>query len=376
MDLSLSDTQEMLRQSARDFLASQFPSSLVRRLERDELGYSPEVWQQMAGLSWTAAPFPEQYEGLDGSLLDVAVVTEELAQAAALTPYVPTLVAALTILRTGSAEQKARLLPGICDGSRLMSVALVEPSGSYEPQGIQLTATQRDDGYVLNGTKLFVEYANSANELICVARTQSGSDQSTGITLFVVPADADGISMESLQVIGGDRQCEVVFSDVVVAAENVLGDIDDGWATVAWMLDVARALASIELVGFAQRALDMTLDYVGYREAFGRPIGSFQAVHHHCANMAMLLEGARWAAYEAVWRLSEGLDASLQAASAKAAANTAGREVTMMAHQLHAGIGYMEEFDLQFYSRRAKGWELKWGTPDQMYLKVADGIGL
>ena len=120
----------------------------------------------------------------------------------------------------------------------------------------------------------------------------------------------------------------------------------------------------------------MTLDYVGYREAFGRPIGSFQAVHHHCANMAMLLEGARWAAYEAVWRLSEGLDASFQAASAKAAANTAGREVTMMAHQLHAGIGYMEEFDLQFYSRRAKGWELKWGTPDQMYLKVADGIGL
>jgi alkylation response protein AidB-like acyl-CoA dehydrogenase len=118
----------------------------------------------------------------------------------------------------------------------------------------------------------------------------------------------------------------------------------------------------------------MTVDYVGYREAFGVPIGSFQAVHQRCADMAIALEGARWATCEAIWRLDEGLDATYLASAAKAIADRAGREVTMSAHLLHAGIGYMEEFDLQFYSRRAKGWELKWGTPDQMYLKVMDSL--
>lgn len=376
MDLRFSETQEMFKQSARQFVESEFPSSLLRQLEREQLGYSPEVWQQMAELSWTSAPFPEQYGGLGGSLVDVAVLAEQLAEGAALSPYLPTVLAGLLILRAGSDEQKQRFLPGICDGSLIASVALVEPSGSYEPDGIQLHAASHGGAYVLNGTKLFVEYANAANELICVARTGTDSEAGSGVTLFLVPADASGVAIEPLKVIGGDRQCEVSFTDVEIRSDRVLGTVNDGWPEVSWLVDVARALASVELVGFAQKALDMTVDYIGYREAFGRPIGSFQAAQHHCANMAIAVEGARWAAYEAVWHLSEGQDAAYHAAAAKAAASTAGREVTILAHQLHGGIGYMEEFDLQFYSRRAKGWELKWGTPDQMALKVAEGIGL
>lgn len=376
MDLKLSEIQESLKESARRFLASEFPTSLVRQIERDTLGYSPEIWRQMSDLSWMAAPFAGEYGGLDGSLLDVAVITEELAQAAALTPYVPTIVAGLVIQRVGSQAQKDRFLRAVCENGVEMSVALVEPTGTYEPAGVNLAATRRGDGYVLNGTKLFVEYANAAKELICVARTRSGPDAAVGITLFIVPTDAHGITRESLKVIGGDQQSEVVFTNVEVSADRVLGVVDEGWTTVEWMLNIARSLASMEQVGFAQRALDMTVDYVGYREAFGVPIGSFQATHHRCADMAIALEGARWATYEAIWRLDEGLDATYLASAAKAIADRAGREVTMSAHLLHAGIGYMEEFDLQFYSRRAKGWELKWGTPDQMYLKVADSLGI
>lgn len=372
MDLSLSETQEMFKQSARDFLAAEFPIWLVREVEADELGHSPGIWRKMAELGWLGVPFPEELGGLEASLQDVAVLAEEMAQSAALSPYMPTLLAGLLILREGDEAQQQSYVPRICSGDLIMSTALVEPSGSYEAEGVQLTAVETDAGFVLNGTKLFVEYANAADELICVARTASGSEAADGISLFVVPADAPGVGIEPLRVIGGDRQCEVAFENVVVSRDRLLGELGGAWPAVEWMLDVARAIASVELVGFGQKALDMTVDYIGYREAFGRPIGTFQAAQHHCANMATWLEGARWASYEAVWRLSEGLDARFHAAVAKAAASNAAREITMLAHQLHGGIGYMEEFDLHFYSRRAKGWELKWGTPDQMFLKVAE----
>jgi alkylation response protein AidB-like acyl-CoA dehydrogenase len=377
MDLSLNETQEMFKRTARDFLAAEFPTNLVRQIESDGRGYSPEVWQKMAELGWLSVPFPEQWGGLDGSLLDVAVLAEEMAQAAALSPYLSTLLSGLLILRAGSDAQKERFLPRIAAGELIVSTALVEASGSYEAEGIQLSAAARGDGYVLSGTKLFVEYASAAQELICVARTRSGAaDATSGISLFVVPADAPGVTIENLKVIGGDLQCEVVFDDVEVTKDRLVGQLHGAWPSVEWLLDVARALAAVELVGFGQKALDMTVDYIGYREAFGRPIGSFQAAQHHCANMAIWLEGPRCAAYEAAWRLSRGLDARFHAAVAKVSASNAGREVTVLAHQLHGGIGYMAEFDLHFYSRRAKGWELKWGTPDQMLRKVADCAGL
>jgi len=377
MDLSLSETQEMFKRTARDFLAAEFPTSLVRQIESDGRGYSPEVWQKMAELGWLSVPFPEQWGGLDGSLLDVAVLAEEMAQAAALSPYLSTLLSGLLILRAGNDAQKERFLPRIAGGELIVSTALIEPSGSYEAEGIQLSAVARGDGYVLNGTKLFVEYASAAQELICVARTQSGAaDATVGISLFIVPTDAPGVTIENLKVIGGDRQCEVVFDNVEVTKDRLVGQLHGAWPSVEWLLDVARALAAVELVGFGQKALDMTVDYIGYREAFGRPIGSFQAAQHHCANMAIWLEGPRCAAYEAAWRLSQGFEARFHAAVAKVSASNAGREVTMLAHELHGGIGYMAEFDLHFYSRRAKGWELKWGTPDQMLREVADCTGL
>ena len=376
MDLRLNETQEMFKQTARDFLAAEFPTSLVRQIEAGADGHSSDIWKKMAELGFLGVPFPEEFGGLGGSLLDVAVLTEELAQAAALTPYVSTLLSGLLISREGNEAQKERFLSAIAAGELIVSTALLEPSASYEPEGIQLKAAAQGDGYILNGTKLFVEYASASQELICVARSQSGADATAGISLFIVPADAPGVRIENLKVIGGDQQCEVVFENVAVAKDRLLGQEGGAWPAVARLIDVARVLASVELVGFAQKALDMTVDYIGYREAFGQPIGSFQAVQHHCANMAMSLEGARWASYEAVWRFSEGQDSAFHAAVAKASASNAGREVTMLAHQLHGGIGYMQEFDLQFYSRRAKGWELKWGTPDQMFMKVADCVGL
>jgi alkylation response protein AidB-like acyl-CoA dehydrogenase len=379
VDLSLNETQEMFKQTARDFLAAEFPAGLARQIEVSEQGYSPEMWRKMAELGWLGVPFPEQFGGLDGLLLDVAVLAEELAQGAALTPYVSTLMAGLLILRDGDDAQKERFLPGIATGELIASTALVEPAGSYELSDIALAATSEGDGYVLNGTKLFVEYASAAQELICIVRSGGApdpADPAAGLGMFIVPTDAPGVTIENLKVIGGDRQCEVVFDNVAVTKHRILARPGSAGASVAWLLDVARALAAVELVGFAQKALDMTVDYIGYREAFGKPIGSFQAAQHHCANMATMLQGARWAAYEAVWRLSQGYEASHHAAVAKASASNAGREVTMLAHQLHGGIGYMEEFDLQFYSRRAKGWELKWGTPDQMLMKVAECAGL
>jgi len=363
MNLGLNEVQQMLRTSAREFLARECPLSLVRAMEEDPQGYPETLWRQMVDLGWTGLAFPEQYGGTGGSFLDLAVLVEELGRALAPGPFFSSVVlGGLTVLDAGSEAQKRDLLPRLCGGQLRMTLALTEPSVSYEPQGVETTAILMGNTYHINGTKLFVPDAEGAGLLLVPARTAASPSQPEGITLFLVPADSHGISITRLNSIAPVQQCEVVLHQVSVPATAVLGRVGGAaWLAVQRALQRAIAGQCVAMVGGAQAVLDMTVEYVKQRTQFGRPVGAFQAVQHLCADMATDVEGCRHVAYQAAWRIAEGLPAQREVALAKAWVSAAYQRVCATAHQCHGAIGFTKEHNLQLYTRRAKVQELSYG---------------
>jgi alkylation response protein AidB-like acyl-CoA dehydrogenase len=361
MDLSLDETQQMLKASAADFLRRECPHSLVREMEQDGAGYSIALWTRMVQLGWTGLAFPEEHGGAGGGLMDMAVLLEEMGRALLPGPFFSTVVlGGLTVLSDGTDSQKRDILPGICQGTTLMTLALTEAGASYRPQGIQLEARREGDGYLLEGAKLFVPDAHVSSVIVVAART-SKDDAEGGITTFLVPADSQGVRMTPHHTLGADKQSEVVFDGVRVPADSVLGTEGEGWPVVRRALDRAAAARCMEMLGAAEAVLEMTVEYAKQRVQFGRPIGSFQAVQYHCANMAIQVDSCRHMAYQAMWRLAEGLPASAEVSMAKAWVSESYRKVCALAHQSHGAIGFTKEHDLQLYTRRARAQELAYG---------------
>ncbi len=362
MDMGLTEIQQMLKSSAQEFLGRECPTTLVREMEEDERGYPDELWRQMAGLGWAGVPFPEQYGGTGGDFLDLAVLLEEIGRFLAPSPYFSSVVlGGLTVLDAGSDAQKDDLLSRVCDGSGIMTLAVTEPTATFEAWGVETTATADGNGFALNGAKLFVPDAHVADVLIVAARTAQGGEPAEGITLFLVPARMEGLDISPIRIIGSERQFEVTLNNVRVPASSVLGEVNGGWAIAERAIQRAVAGQCITMLGGATAVLDMTVEYVKQRTQFGRPVGSFQAVQHHCAQMATDVEGCRGVAYQAAWQLAEGLPAQREVSIAKAWVSQAYRRVCATAHQCHGAIGFTKEHDLQLYTRRAKVQELGYG---------------
>ncbi len=362
MDLGLTEIQQMLKNSAREFLSQECPLTLVREMEEDDRGYTDELWRQISGLGWPGIAFPEQYGGTGGSFLDLTVLLEEIGRSLTPGPFFSTVVlGGFTVLDAGTDLQKQHILPGICSGQTLMTLALTEASATYEPWGIETTATREGDGFRIDGQKLFVPDAHVATVMLVAARTSQSGNATQGITLFLVSADTPGLTVNQLSTISSDRQCEVVLDGVTVPAQAVLGEVDGGWPIIQRVLQRAVAGKCVEMMGGADAVVDMTVEYAKQRTQFGRPVGTFQAVQHHCANMATDVEGCRQIAYQAAWKISEGEPAEREVAMAKAWVSAAYQRVCNLAHQCHGAIGFTKEHDLQLYTRRAKVQELTYG---------------
>jgi len=377
MDFALSEEQEMLRKASRDFLENECPKSLVREMEEDEKGYSPELWKKMADLGWMGLVFPEEYGGEGLNFLDLMVLIEELGRALVPGPYLSTVAyCGLSILAAGTDEQKREILPRIAKGGVILSLALTEPSVTWDADGITVKAVPEGDDFVISGTKLFISDAHVADYLLCVTRTKESGDKEEGITLFLVDAKSPGISYTPLKTIASDRQFEVVFDKVRVPRKNMLGEPDHGWAVIKEMLPKATLAQCALMVGGAQQVLEMTVNYAKERVQFGRPIGSFQAIQHKCADMATDVDGCRFITYQAAWKLSEGLPCALEVSMAKAWVSEAYRRTCVEGHQIHGGIGFIKDHDMQLYYRRAKASELMFGDADYHRELVAQQIGL
>ena len=377
MDLSLTEEQELLQTSARDFLRQECPTTHVRAMEEDETGYSPELWKSIAELGWAGIMFPEEYGGSGYGFIELCVFMEEFGRALLPSPFHSSVLTfGLPILFGGSEAQKQHYLPAIASGNLLGTLALTEPSASFEPEGVSVRAESRNGGFVINGTKLFVLNAHTADELLVAVRTSDEGGPDQGISLLLVPSNASGIEITPLQTIASDRQCEVEFRHVEVGADALLGDRDRAWPLIKQTLDHATVAKCAEMVGIAQVAFDMAVDYAKNRVQFGRPIGSFQAIKHKCADMIIDVDGSRFITFRAAWCLAEGMEAAKEVSMAKAWTSEGCRRVCAQAHQIHGGIGFTKEYDLQLFFRRAKQGEVFYGDADVHREVVAQEIGL
>jgi alkylation response protein AidB-like acyl-CoA dehydrogenase len=374
MKLTLTEEQEMLKKTARDFLADKCTKTFVKQMEESETGYSRELWQEIAELGWMGLAFPEKYGGGDMNFLDLAVLLEEMGRACLPGPFFSTVIlGGLPILDVGSEEQKQEYLPKLMRGEKIFTLALTEPVyRKYDASSVTVEATLDDGNYVISGTKLFVPDAHIADYLLCVARTRPEN----GVTIFLTDANNPRINYTVLKTIAGDKLCEVVFDQFPVPKANILGQLDQGWSAVQKILEWATVGKCCELVGNMQQILEMTLDYARERKQFDRPIGSFQIIQHYCADMATDVDCARLSTYQAAWMLSEGLPCTKEVAIAKAWIGEASQRVSALAHQIHGAIGVTIEHDLHFYTRRAKAAELAFGDANFYREIVAKEMGL
>jgi alkylation response protein AidB-like acyl-CoA dehydrogenase len=374
MKFTLTEEQEMLRKTARDFLVDKCSKKLVKQMEESESGYSRELWQEMAELGWMGLAFPAKYGGGDMSFLDLAVLLEEMGRACLPGPFFSTVVlGGLSILDLGSEEQKQEYLPKLIRGEKILTLALTEPGyHNYDASSVTVEATRNDSSYIISGTKLFVPDAHIADYLLCVARTKPKGE----ITIFLADAKNPGIKYIVLKTIAGDKLCEMVFDQMPVPRANILGRVNPGWNAVQQIIRRAAVGKCCEMVGNIQRVLEMTVDYAKERKQFDRPIGSFQVIQHYCADIATDVDSARFSTYQAAWMLSEALPCTKEVAIAKAWIGEASQRVFALAHQIHGAIGVTIEHDLHYYTRRAKAAELAFGDADFYREIVAREMGL
>jgi len=377
MDLSFSEEQEMLWKSARDFLANKCPKTLVRQMEEDEKGYVPELWKEMADLGWIGLPFPEKYGGGGFTFLDLVILLEEMGRACLPGPFLSTVVlGGLPVAKWGTEQQKQNILPKICKGEAILTLALTEPSARYEAISVQVKAKPEGDHYVISGTKLFVHDAHIANYVIIAARTADSANPEDGITLFIVDGKSPGITTFLLRTIAGDKQCELTLNKVKVPKANILGQPNQGWGIVKEVMQWAALAKAAEMMGGAQQVLEMTVQYAKDRVQFDRPIGSFQVIQHYLADMSIDVDSSRVSLHKAAWMLSEGISCTKEVSVIKGWLSEAYRRVTAQAHQIHGAIGFTKDHDLELYFRRAKAAELFFGDADFHREMVAQQLGM
>lgn len=377
MRIELNEAQEALKNRARDFMERECPIEMVRKMEEDERGYSKGLWRKMADLGWLGIIFPKAYDGAGLSFIELIILLEEMGRVLAPTPFLPTTVlGGVPILDFGSSEQKSKFLPPIANGKMLMTMAATEGCAGYDGKILRTKAIPAADAFLITGAKVFVQNARIADWFVCVADAEEGENENNRDTIFLVDASSKGIGYTVLKTIASDKQCEVVFDKVKVPRENVIGEIGMGWKIMERTLKKAAIAQCAYMTGAAGRVFEMSVEYAKNRVQFDRPIGSFQAIQHRCANMLIDLEGARLVTYEAAWKLSNNLPWELEASVAKAWVSEAYRRICIEGHQIHGGIGVLKDHPMQLYSRRAKGAEVMYGDAVAHREKISWQIGL
>ena len=371
MNFAFTEEQEELRKTVRQFLDAKSSEAAVREQMETEAGFDTAVWSQMAeqmGLQGLA--IPEEFGGSGYSYVELGIVLEEMGRALLCAPFFSSVVlAANTLIQSGDDAAKAAHLPGIASGETIATLAFTEPSGKWDESGITMEASGAGDSWTLNGTKMFVLDGHTANLIIVAARTGKG------VSLFTVAGDAAGLTRTALSTMDQTRkQAKLEFSNTPA---TLLGEEGNGWNVLGTVLDLAAVGLAAEQVGGAQKVLEMAVDYAKVRVQFGRPIGSFQAIKHKCADMLLEVESAKSAAYYGMWCAAEMNDELPSVASlAKAYCSEAYFHATAENIQIHGGIGFTWEHPAHLYFKRAKSSELLFGDPTYHRELLAQRIGI
>lgn len=375
MDFTFTEEQEMLRKMARDFLAAECPRDTVRKLIKDEKGFTPELWAKMTELGWPGLIIPEQYGGVGGSFMDIVALVEEMGRGALVGPFFSSLVGTLAVLEMASDQQKADLLPKIASGKLVLTTAFSEPGVGYELDAFQCQAIAEGNDWIINGTKLFVENAHLADLILVAAKTKHATKQE-GLDLFLVDAKSPNVTCSTIDTISGDKQSKVIIKGLKISEAKRLGEAHRGKERITRLLEMATVLKCAEMEGGAQQVLDMTVTYLKERVQFDKPIGTLAPLQHHAANMAVDLEGMKYITYLVAWKVNENLPFAKDAAMAKSWCSDAYRRICDLAHQCHGAIGFCEDHDLPLYSKRSKVSEFAFGDAQYQRRFVAKEIGL
>jgi alkylation response protein AidB-like acyl-CoA dehydrogenase len=371
MNFAFTEEQEELRSTVRSFLESKSSEEAVREQMETEAGFDRAVWTQMAeqmGLQGLA--IPEEYGGSGFGYVELGIVLEEMGRSLLCAPFFSSVVlAANTLLQSGDEAAKAKYLPGIASGETIATLATTEPSGKWDESGITMEATKSGDGYTLTGTKMFVVDGHTADLILVAARTNGA------VSLFAVQGDAAGLTRTPLSTMDQTRkQAKLEFSNTPA---ELIGAEGAGGAVLSTVMDLVAVGLAAEQVGGAQKVLEMAVQYAKDRVQFGRPIGSFQAIKHKCADMLLEVESAKSAAYYGLWCASEMNDELPSVASlAKAYCSEAYFHATAENIQIHGGIGFTWEHPAHLYFKRAKSSELMFGDPTYHREQLAQRIGI
>ncbi len=376
MNFAFSEEQEELRRTVRQFLDSKSPETEVRRLMETTEGYDPAVWKQMGQeLGLQSLAIPEEYGGQGFTFIELGIILEEMGRVLLCAPYFASVVlAANAILNAGTDDEKKTLLPGIASGDSIATLAFTEPNGKWGADGVTMEATEKKGAWTLSGEKMFVLDGHTADTIVVVAR-KAGTSGTDGISFFTVSGDAGGLTRTALSTMDMTRkQAKLEFTKV---AATPLGAPGSGWDAYSKTLDQAAVALSNEMMGGAQFVLDMSVQYAKDRVQFGRPIGSFQAIKHKCADMLLEVESGKSAAYYSSWAAAEdNEELPVVAALAKAYCSEAYFHATAENIQIHGGIGFTWEHPAHLYFKRAKSSEIYLGDATYHRELLAQRIGI
>jgi len=355
MDLGFTKDQELIRKSAREFFGKECPKDRVRAWKEDDSGYDPKLWRKMVELGFLGLVIPEAFGGMDGDYLELVILMEEIGRNIVPSPFFSTVCACAPAIQAfGADEQKDAFLSKIAEEGQIWALALTEHAASHEARDVTMRAVSDGDEYTLNGTKLFVPYAHVADQLLVVARTGEGASTGDGITAFIVDARSPGIRMAVMPTAARDMRCEVVFENVNVSSQGILGELGRGWEIVEYILHYATVLKSAEMSGGAEAVLDLATAYVRERHQFDQPIGSFQAVQHRLVDVLTEVEGLKNLVYEAAWHIDVGSPSRKLVSIVKAKANRVYQKTCLDGMLVHGAIGFTEEMDVGLFRLRAK----------------------
>ncbi|KMY44676.1 acyl-CoA dehydrogenase [Bacillus sp. FJAT-27916] len=375
MDFSLSQEQEMFRNYVRKYLDDVGQTKIAREVTKGELGSLQTLREGMAELGCTGINVPEEYGGMGLGLLDMVPILEEMGRALIPSLYLETNALVVPLLeKYGTNQQKETYLPAIAEGSHTFTLAWLEEKGSYTPSGNKMRGERNGDSFVLNGTKSFVPDARLADSMLVLVRTNDGEEQH-GISLVIV--DREDVQIQNQKNFDETRLlAKVVFEDLSVSSNQILGDIDNGWEIIQEGLLSINAALCANIIGSIDSIVEMAAEYANIREQFGQPIGRFQAIKHRIVDMKLDLETARSLTYYANWAMESGAPDRIQAiASARLFVTEAFIRVASHNIQIHGGIGFTEEMDCQLYVKRARFYENYLGTKKQYYDQAVKALG-
>ena len=373
MDFSFSEEQTLLRNMVQSFVQDNYDFDKRTKIVKSENGWSKENWQQFAELGLLAAPFSEEFGGLDGGPIETMIIMEEFGRGLVVEPYLPTVVLCGGILnRHASADQKNTYLPGLIGGENVWSLAYAEPQSRFNLADVLTSAKKDGEGYVLNGAKAVVIGAPWADKLIVSARVSGDQRDTSGLALFVVDKASAGVSTQDYPTVDGGRASEVIFENVKVDASAMIGAEGAGFAILEEAIDFGIGALCGEAIGQMKCLHDATVEYCKTRKQFGTPIGSFQVLQHRMVDMFMEYEQSVSMTYMVNMKLTEDQKSRAKAASgAKVQIGKSGRFVGQQAVQLHGGMGMTEELNVGHYFKRLTMIDTQFGNVDHHLRRFA-----